>query len=218
MSDDQQVQALLAAVPVSFAPFSADEIAELRLYHSLVEELDRRKLANQRKLIYDIDAGGTMTTDVDEDDVLALATTLRKLAWAQKDGGTFNRITNRLCRRARQLGTPEGSSMLGRIKAIKELRDAAEQQSRVAAYGTEQDDGSTKEYTPEMLCDLAVNGSIFHSDPDLRAEWERLGGFKNPAVHMILITTFKDFTQFFRAVDLIVNEVLATPALVAASP
>ena len=106
--------------------------------------------------------------------------------------------------------------MLERIKDIKALRDAAEKQSRVAEYVAEHDDGSTTTFTPEVLCDMAVNGAIFHSDAQLRAQWEQLGGLKNPAVHMILTTTFKDFAQIFRAVDLIVERILITPSILSA--
>jgi hypothetical protein len=41
---DAEVDALLAAVPKSFAPFDETEVEGLRLYHRLVGELDRRKL------------------------------------------------------------------------------------------------------------------------------------------------------------------------------
>lgn len=213
---DGELEAVLASVPESFAPFDAKEIEGLRLYHRLVEELDRRTLANEKTFTFEISNEGSLASGVDEEQLAALATTLRKLAWAQKDPGTFDRITNSLCRRAHERGTPEGESMLQRIKEIEGLRADAEKQSRVAHYAVENRDGSTTEYTPKLLCDIVVNGVFFHSDSALYDQWEKLGGFKNPAVSMILTTTFKDFTQFFRAVDLVVQRILETPTLVSA--
>jgi hypothetical protein len=180
-------------------------------YHSHIEELNRRKLANQDTLTFDIAVDGSLRSGVHEDDAVALATTLRKFAWAQKDPGTFNRVTNIMARRANEAGTVEGTSMLDRIKDIKELRTLAEKRSRVLGYVLEADNGESVELTPEILCDMALNGVIFHSDAALRAKWDQLGGFTNQGVHMLIVTTFNDFAQFFRAVDLIVERVLATP-------
>ncbi len=218
MSTDPEVEALLQTVPLSFAHFDLREVAELKAFHSNVEELNRRKLANQQSFTYEISTEGSLSSGVDEDDILALATTIRKLAWAQKDMGTFNRVMNILARRANEAGTDEGASMLQRVKDIRELRTLAEKRSRVASYALEADDGSSTELTPELLCDMAVNGVIFHNDDALRTRWLDLGGFTNPAIHMIITTTFKDFAQFFRATDLIVERVLDTPELVSDSP
>lgn len=213
---DAELEAVLASVAESFAPFNEKEIEGLRLYHRLVEELDRRSLANEKTFTFEISHEGSLTSGTDEERLVALATTLRKLAWAQKDPGTFNQITNSLSRRAHERGTTEGESMLQRIKDIKALRAAAEKRSRVAHYAVENSDGSTTEYTPELLCNIVVNSVIFHSDEALYEHWKKLGGFENPAVSMILTTTLKDFSQFFRAVDLVVQRILETPALVSA--
>jgi hypothetical protein len=81
VSKDPEVEALLQTVPFSFAHFDRSEVAELRAYQSNVEELNRRKLANQQSFTYEVSTDGSLSSGVDEDDIVALATTIRKLAW-----------------------------------------------------------------------------------------------------------------------------------------
>lgn len=217
MAASQNEPAVLAAVAGGLTPFALDEVEELELYRDLVAELSDWELANRQKIDLVIGSGGVLAEDIEKADLVALATTFRKLGWLEKEPATFMRVRNLLGKHAHQAGTAEAAVVAKWLKDLKELRAAALKQSRVAAYELEHADGSTETLTPETILDMLINGAVFHTDKQLRERWQQLGGWKSPALVLIAIVTIWDLVRMFQGLDAVVEKVLATPSLTAAS-
>ena len=172
---------VLKASPAGLTPLAADEIRQLELYREIVGELNEWQLANRQKIDLVIGPGGVLAEDIEKVDLVALATTFRKLGWLEDEPATFNKVRNLLGRHAHQAANAEAAVIQPWLKDVKELRAAALRQSRVAGYQLEHEDGTTETMTPKMILDVLINGAIFHSDKQLRDRWNALGGWESPA-------------------------------------
>lgn len=205
--------AVIQAVPRGLAPFTTDEVEELELYRDLVAELGEWELANRQQIELAIGSHGVLADGLEKADLVALATSFRKLGWAEKEPATFNKVRNMLGNHAHQAQTPEAAVVGQWLKDLRDLRAAALQQSRVLAYELEHPDGSTESMTPMMVLDLLINGAVFHTDNPLRKRWEELGGWKSPALVLIAVVTVWDLIRMFEALDTVVERALEEPTL-----
>jgi hypothetical protein len=190
-----------------------DEVEQLELYRELVAELSEWQLANRQKVDLVIGAGGVLAEDIEKADLVALATTFRKLGWLDDEPATFNKVRNLLGRHAHEAGTPEAAEIQTWLKGLKDIRAVALKQSRVAGYELEHEDGSTETMTPKVILDMLINGAVFHSDRALRERWNQLDGWKSPALVLIAMVTIWDLIRMFQALDAVVAKVLASPSL-----
>jgi len=204
---------VLKSIPAGLSPFASDEIDQLGLYRELITELNDWQLANRKKIALVIGAGGVLAEDIEKANLVALATTFRKIGWLEDEPATFNKVRNLLGKHAYEAGTPEAAEIVEWLKAVKELRAAALKQSRIAAYELEHEDGTTETMTPAMILDMLINGAVFHSDTKLRERWNKLGGWKSPPLVLISLVTIWDLIRMFQAVDQIVAKVLDSPTL-----
>ena len=159
---------VVQAVPKGLTPFAPNEIEELGLYRDLVAELGEWELANRQQIELAIRSHGVITDGLEKADLVALATSFRKLGWLEKEPATFNRVRNLLGNHAHQAQTPEAAVVGKWLKDLRELRAAALKQSRVLAYQLEHPDGSTELMTPTVVLDLLINEAVFHTDKNLR--------------------------------------------------
>jgi hypothetical protein len=204
---------VLQAIPAGLAPFGSDELEQLGLYRELVSELSDWQLANRQKIDLVIGAGGVLAEDIEKADLIALATTFRKLGWLEDEPATFNKVRNLLGKHAYQAGNPEAEEIQKWLKDVKDLRAAALKQSRVAGYQLEHEDGTIETMTPKLILDMLINGAVFHSDKQLRDRWNQLGGWKSPALVLIAMVTIWDLIRMFQALDAVIAKVLASPSL-----
>lgn len=201
-----------ASVPAAFTLFSASELDELRLYHDLVADLDAFDLATPQEITFEIGEYGALVDGPERQKFVALFTGFRKLGWSNEEG-TFGRMRNLLAKHAHEAGTPEAETVQGALSKLKEMRADALKASPVASYELEHEDGSTEVLTPEYLIDVMINGVIFHTDSELAARWKQFGGWENPAISMIVITSLQELIKVFGLLDQIVGEVLDCPVL-----
>ena len=122
-------------------------------------------------------------------------------------------MRNLLGKHAHQAGTPEAAEIQKWLKDVKGLRAAALNQSRIAAYELEHEDGGTETMTPKTILDMLINGAVFHSDKQLRDRWNQLGGWKSPALVLIAMVTIWDLIRMFQALDAVIAKVLDSPSL-----
>lgn len=80
---------VLQAIPAGLTPFAADETEQLELYRELVAELSDWEFANRQKVDLVIGPGGVLAEDIEKADLVALATTFRKLGWLEKEPASF---------------------------------------------------------------------------------------------------------------------------------
>lgn len=203
---------VLAAVANGLTPFDNEEVAELERYRAHVGDFATRYLADRHKLEINIGPGGLSFEDFDADRYGGLALAFRKVGWANEPA-SFNRVRNMLAKHASDSGTLEGSTLLGWLGALHDLRKVMLRQSRVLGYVLEHAEGGSTKVTPEEILDLMINGYLFHGDEEKRRRWDELGGLRSPALVMISTLTMWDMRALFRALDQVVERVLATPAL-----
>lgn len=201
-------------LPDGLTPFSEVEVQILQTYRELVAEFEDRALASRQNVSIRIFAQGDAFEDVgSRDEIIALATTFRKLGWAQNEPVTFDRVRNMVAKHARDAGTPEGQTIGEWAKDIKGLRGDMLKRSRVFAYVLEKPDGSQETLTPKEILDMFINGAVFHSDEQLRARWKALGGWESVPLVTNALLTMWDMVQVFRALDLLAEAALGTPEL-----
>ena len=99
------------------------------------------------------------------------------------------------------------------LRDIGDLKKAMLKQSRALRYEVETRDGKTVPITPQNTLEMLINGVLFHSDAELRDRWDALNGFRNPGLVLIVVTTIWDMIQVFRALDSVVEKVIASPIL-----
>ena len=204
---------VLQAIPAGLTPFAADETEQLELYRELVAELSDWEFANRQKVDLVIGPGGVLAEDIEKADLVALATTFRKLGWLEKEPATFNTVRNVLGKHAHAAGNAEAAVIQKWLKDVKDLRAAALRQSRIAGYQLEHQDGTVENVTPNVILDMLINGAVFHTDKKLRDRWNQLGGWKSPALVLIAMSTIWDFVRMFQALDAVVAKVLDSPSL-----
>jgi hypothetical protein len=112
---------VLAAVPRAFTTFDSGEIAQLKVYHELVDDLDAYELAKPQKFEFEIDVDGSLERGPDRQQLEALFTAFRKIGWLNDDA-TFARVRNLLGEHAHAAGTSEGAKLLDVLKGLRKLR------------------------------------------------------------------------------------------------
>lgn len=203
---------VLAAVPAAFSPFTASELDELERYRTHVADFETRQLATKQSLKIDIGGGGVMLEDFDADRLGGLATAFRKVGWANEEA-TFNRVANLLGKHAHEAASTESDVVNGWLGTVRGLRKDMLRQSRFLGWVLENKDGNVEKVTPEMIPDLLLNGYLMHGDDEKRQRWDELGGLKSPGLILIATVTMWDLLAVFRALDQVVERVLATPSL-----
>lgn len=195
-------------VASAFTPFNEAEREQLRLFSQHVADVNRRQLAQRQKFTLTLTGPWPKMEDVDEDKVIALVSSYRKLAVLQDDRGNFDRIRKLLGRHAHQAGTEAAARIQGWLKYVKDLRKKARQAGQLMGYRVNDED-----LRPDQIIDWLVNGVVAHSFPGPRQRWDQLGGWENGALLMKALDTMSDEIRIFRAVDELVQEILASPGL-----
>jgi hypothetical protein len=201
----------------AFTPFSTDELEELRRYSQHVADIDDLKLAQRQTMTMNLGIGGAVVDGVDREQVAALVSAYRKLAILKDETGSFNKVRNILGRHAHEKSTEDAAVFQGWLKGLKDLRKELTGASRVMVYKLEKRNGEQEELAPSEIIEWLVNGVVSHSDPEARARWDELGGWKSGGLLMNVLVTIMDELQIFRAVRKVVDEVLVTDDLHARS-
>lgn len=205
-----------AYLPDGLTPLSREEERILRTYRDLVAEFEDRALANRQKLTFQIFGHGDPFKNAgSRDEIIALAATFRKIGWSQNEPATFDRIRNMIARHAHDADGLSGQAISDWAKHIKSVRADMLRQA-VLAYVLERPDGSQERLAPKQILDMFINGAVFHSDANLRARWDELGGWELVPLVMNALLTMRDMVQVFRGLDLLIEAVLNAPSLLSA--
>jgi hypothetical protein len=210
MSDDPP---LIAALENGLCPFAADEITEMATYRQLVADLDSWSLTNQETFSVRLGGGEALVRPITVDDIAGMAMGFRKLGWAEKDPATFNKIMNLIGRHAREAGTADSYVVRQWLGDVRQAKRGIFAESRALSYEIGGSGEPRFVVTPTHTLEMLINGVFFHSDPELRARWESLNGFNNPALLLIAVITIWDMIKVFRVVDAVVEHILGSPSL-----
>lgn len=191
----------------AFTPFRPDELADLRLFHQHVADLDKA-LEEDREMRMTSASGTSWLDGVDEERVRVVMPPYRKLAMLEKPG-TFNRARNLLANHAKEGGTEDAATARDMLRVAKDFRKVVRERGFNLKFIDERDDGTEEVVAPKAVLDWLVNGVVLHSDPEPRARWEKLGGFRDAGLVMGVMLTIGHETYVFHGVDSVVKEVLA---------
>lgn len=203
-------------LPEGLTPFTEEEVRDLRLFAAVVAEIDERAVRRRPSLTIGIVGHEDPFAEVgSKDELIAVVSTFRKLAWNQGDERiTFDRVRNTLSQHAKAAGTSQGDDLVTWLKYLKKIRRESLRTGTVFGYALEHtDSGSVEHLTPEDALDLLINGGIAHTNPDKRERWDQMGGWNSvPSTTLALVTVWETL-DLCEALGELVATVLTTPAL-----
>lgn len=99
-------------LPEGLSPFSEEEVRDLRLYAAVASEIGERAVRQRPSLRIEItDADEPFAHVGSKDELIAVVSTFRKLAWNKgKETITFDRLRNTLSEHAKEAGTPKATT------------------------------------------------------------------------------------------------------------
>jgi hypothetical protein len=211
----------------AFDPFTADELWALRRFTRKVDELKGSAFAQSETTLTGVMVPGVETLGgpafqigvegPSEEQVKAVIGDFRQL-YTDTNKASASRVMNILKASAKRQGNAISTEVIDALRNLKTRIKRRKAHDPRGVFLEETTQGESVERTPGEIVSIWLNGEYLHEDLDLADLLDPPGHMSNEMMRMSLQMSIRDFIAYWTAIQQLVDVVLESPRLIAASP